>query len=261
MQYKFNLGVWGSPWIGFDNFTMLFKHPEFLRSFQNTIIISFNMLLWGFPAPILLALLLNELRGERFKRISQSVLYLPHFLSWVIMTGIIFSLFSASLGVVNKALVSAGLSPWSVIGNPATFRPMLYISSIWKSTGYGTIIFMAAITGIDPALYEAAYVDGANRFKQCIYITLPSLKYAIITLLILRAGGMMNSNFEQIINLLGITTRPVGEVIDTLVYRMGVVEGRYDFATAVELFKQVINCALLFFTNWVVERMGEEGFV
>lgn len=254
-------GIWGSQWIGLDHFRLMTGHPDFLNAFRNTIIISLNMLLWGFPAPIILALLLNELRNAKFKRITQSVLYLPFFLSWVVMAGIIFALFSSSMGIFNRTLLHMGLETWHIIGNPDAFRPLLYSSAIWKGVGWGTIIYMAAIAGIDQNLYEASYIDGANRFKQCLYITLPSLKYAIIILLILNVGGMMNSNFDQIINLISISTRPTGDVIDTLVFRMGIEDGRFDVATAIGLFRQSINFVLLLTANGIVRLLGEEGFL
>jgi putative aldouronate transport system permease protein len=257
----YNKGVWNSPWVGLAHFQLLFKNPEFKSVLFNTVWISINRIIWGFPAPIILALLLNELKNQKFKRISQSILYLPHFLSWVIMASIVFNLFSSSAGVVNKVLASMGIDPVIIIGNPKAFRPLLYISAIWKGSGWGTIIYLAAISGIDPTLYESAIVDGANRFKQCIHITLPSLKYAIIILLIMDVGGLMNAGFDQIFNLMSPATRGVGDIIDTYVYRMGVVQARYDFTTAVGLFKQVINCVLLFLTNWIVKLFGQEGFI
>ena len=254
-------GIWGSQWVGLAHFRLMTGHPDFLSAFRNTILISFNMMFWGFPAPIILALLLNELRNARFKKITQSVLYLPFFLFWVVMAGIIFALFSGSIGIFNRVLVYGGFETWHIIGNPNVFRPLLYSSSIWKDVGWGTIIYMAAISGIDQNLYEASHIDGANRFKQCLYITLPSLKYAIIILLILRVGGMMNSNFDQIINLISISTRPTGDVIDTLVFRMGIEDGRFDVATAIGLFRQSINFVLLFTANWIAKLLGEEGFI
>ena len=260
-QYMYNKGIWNSPWVGLDHFRLLFSHPDSVAALKNTVIISLNMLLWGFPAPIILALLLNELKNPLFKKVTQSILYLPHFMSWIIISGIIFSFFSSTTGVVNKLLLSMNRAPFIVIGNPSVFRPLLYISSIWKEVGWGTIIYLAAIAGIDSSQYEASVIDGANRLKQCLYITIPSLKYAIVTLLILSVGGLMNSNFDQIFNLMSVSTRSVGDVIDTLVYRMGVVGSRYDFTTAVGLFKQVINCVLLFVTNWIVKLLGEEGFI
>jgi len=260
-NFMYNKGIWGSPWNNFAHFKAFMSNPEFKRVVFNTLWISINQMIWNFPAPIILALLLNELRNKTFKRVTQSILYLPHFVNWIIISGLIFNLFSVTNGVVNKVLASLNMQPVVIIGNPNVFRPLLYISSMWKGVGWGTIIYMAAIAGVDVQLYESAIIDGANRFQQCIYITLPSLKYAIVILLILNTGGLMNSNFDQIFNLMGPTTRAVGEVIDTYVYRLGIVNARYDFSTAVGLFKQVINCILLFTSNYVAKLLGHEGFL
>jgi putative aldouronate transport system permease protein len=175
-NFMYNKGIWGSPWNDFAHFKLLWVNPEFKRVLFNTIWISLNQLIWGFPAPIILALLLNELKNKLFKRVTQSILYLPHFVNWIIITGLIFNLFSVTNGVVNKVMASMGMDPIVIIGNPEVFRPLLYISSIWKGVGWGTIIYMAGIAGIDSQLYESAIIDGASRFKQCIYITIPSLK-------------------------------------------------------------------------------------
>jgi putative aldouronate transport system permease protein len=260
-NFMYNKGIWMSPWIGFGHFELLFRNPEFKQVLFNTVWISFCNLALGFPLTIILSLLLNELWSKRFKRTIQSVLYMPYFISWIVIAGIIFSLFSVTNGAINKLLVASGLQPIVILGKAGAFRPLLYLSNIWKGIGWGTIIYMAAIAGVDQELYDAAVIDGANRFRQCLHITIPSMQYAIVILLILSVGGLMNSNFDQIFNLLGPTTRGVGDVIDTYVYRMGIINTRYDFATAVGLFKQVINCALLFLTNWVVKLLGQEGFI
>jgi putative aldouronate transport system permease protein len=260
-EFMFNKGVWGSPWVGFKQFQILVSNPQFMGVFFNTIWISVNNLIWGFPAPIILALLINEIRVKSFKRVTQSILYLPHFITWIALSGIIYYLLSRTDGVLNKVLEAMGIKPLYILGNPSAFRPLLYISGIWKTVGWGMIIYLAALAGVNPSLYESAVIDGANRFKQCIYITIPCLKYAIIITLILRVGGLMNSNFDQIFNLISPSTRSTGDVIATYVYRMGIQNGRYDFATAVDLFTQVINCALLFAANWVVKLFGEEGFI
>ncbi len=260
-DYKIAEGIWGSKWVGLYNFRILFQSPDFARVMKNTLIISFGRIITGFPAPLILALLLNELRNDVFKRISQSILYLPHFLSWIIMAGIIFNLLSIRTGVVNKVLESFHLQPIQMLGNPKTFRPLLYITDIWKEAGWGTIIYLAAIAGIDVEMYEAARIDGASRFQQVLYITIPSLAYAISTLLILRVGGIMNAGFDQVFNLINPPTREVGEIIDTYVYQLGVVEARYSYTTAIGLFKNIINCVLMLSTNWIAKRMGQEGFM
>jgi len=260
-DYSYSGGIWGSEWAGLKHFKFLVSNPDFLNALKNTIVISFGRLLFGFPAPIILALLLNELRNPVFKRTVQSILYLPHFLSWVIMTGIIFNILSLNTGVVNNLLESMGLPKIMFLGNPKTFRPLIYISDIWKNAGWGTIIYLAAIAGIDVEIYESAVIDGAGRFQQMIYITLPSMAYAIGTLLILSVGGMMNAGFDQIFNLMNPPTQQVGDIIDTYVYRLGVLSAQYDFSTAVGLFKNVVNCILMVTANWVVKLFGHEGFI
>ncbi len=259
-KFMYNKGILGSPWVGLDNFVYIMKNKDFWNAFKNTLIISFGKLIFGFPAPIILALLLNELRSQKFKRTIQSVLYLPHFLSWIIIYGIVFNLVSATSGVTSKILMQYfGIRQVAILGNPKYFRPLIYITSIWKGAGWGTIIYLAAIAGINPELYESAIIDGANRFKQCIYITLPSLKYAILVLLILDMGGVMDAGFDQIFNFYDPATYSVGDIIDTYVYRLGITGGRYEISTAVGLFKSVINCILLITANQIVKSFGEEG--
>jgi putative aldouronate transport system permease protein len=214
-----------------------------------------------FPVPVILALLLNELRSHKYRRVIQSIIYMPHFISWIIVYTLIFSLFSMTSGAVSKMLVSLGLAPINVLTNPDGFYGLMYMSSIWKEAGWGTIIFMAAIAGVDQEMYEAAYLDGANRLQQCLHITLPAIAFSITTMLILNVGSVMGANFDQIMNLRTEATRTtVAQVIDTYVYDMGVEKGQYDLSTAIGLFQQVINCILLFMSNLVVQRVTGDGF-
>lgn len=259
-KFMYNKGIIGSPWVGLDNFKYILQYKDFWLAFRNTLIIAGGKILFGFPAPIILALLLNELRSQKYKKIVQSVLYLPHFLSWIIIFGIVFNLLSVTSGVLAKVLMEYfGIRQVAIIGNAQYFRPLIFITSIWKGAGWGTIIYLAAIAGINPELYESALIDGANRFKQCIYITLPSLKYAIVVLLILDMGGIMDAGFDQIFNFYDPGTYGVGDIIDTFVYRLGITGGRYEISTAVGLFKSVINCALLLTANKIANLFGEEG--
>jgi putative aldouronate transport system permease protein len=259
-KFMYNKGIMGSPWVGLDNFQYILQYKDFWIAFRNTIIIAGGKLIFGFPAPIIISLLLNELRNQKFKKIIQSVLYLPHFLSWIIIFGIVFNLLSVTSGVLAKVLMQYfGMRQVAIIGNPDYFLPLIFISDIWKGVGWGTIIYLAAISGINPELYESAIIDGANRFKQCLYITLPSLKYAIIILLILDMGGIMDAGFDQIFNFYDPGTYNVGDIIDTFVYRLGITGGRYEISTAVGLFKSVINCALLLAANKIANSFGEEG--
>lgn len=247
------------PWVGLDNFRKIFKYQEFWIAFKNTLVISFGKLIFTFPAPIILALLLNELKNQKFKKITQSILYLPHFMSWVILAGLMYSMFSVTIGVIPKLLSETfGIDAIRLLDNPDTFRPLIYWSSIWQSSGWGTIIYLAAIAGIDPSMYEAAKIDGANRFKQVIYITLPSLAYAIVILLIMRVGHVMEAGFDQVFNLYSPATYGVGDIIDTYVYRLGIVGGGYDVGTAVSLFKSVINCTLLLSANWIAKLFKQQ---
>ena len=227
----------------------------------NTLFIGVTQLLITFPVPIILALLLNELKSNKYRRCIQSVIYLPHFVSWVIMFSLLFSLFSVTSGLVNKVLTSMGLSTFNLLSDPNNFYGMLYTTSIWKEAGWGTIIYMAAIAGVDQEMYEAAYLDGANRLQQCWYITMPAIAFSITTMLILNVGSVMGANFDQIMNLRSTATQnTVAQVIDTYVYDMGVAKGEYDLSTAIGLFQQLVNCVLLFASNFIVNKVSGEGF-
>ena len=254
-------GITGSEWVGLAHFRRLIEHPVARQSIVNTIIISFNQLVWQFPAPIILALLLNELRHRRFKRGVQSILYLPHFISWVVISGLLMGFFSMTSGMVNVCLMEIGRDPINFLSNPDTFRRLLYLTAIWRGAGWGTIIYMAAIAGIDPQLYEAADMDGAGRFRRMWSITLPSMSFTIVTLFILNVGGIMSSNFDQIMNLIHGPTWGVGQTIDIFVFEQGVNQMNYSFTTAVGLFQQVINFALLLIANRTAKFMGGEGFL
>ncbi|MFV0399163.1 MAG: ABC transporter permease [Oscillospiraceae bacterium] len=260
-DYKIKDGFFGSAWVGLKHFERLFTHPDGKQAIINTLIISFNSLIWAFPAPIILSLLLNELKFPRYKKTVQSILYLPHFMSWVVINGLLFGFFSVTSGMVNKLIVAGGGQAINFLSNPNTFRTLLYLTNIWKGAGWGTIIYMAAITGVDPTLYEAAEIDGAGRLRRMWNITLPSIKFTIVTLLILNVGSVMSSNFDQIYNLISAPVYPVAQTIDVLVYEQGVTKMSYSFTTAIGLFQQVINFILLLSTNWVVKRMGEDSFL
>lgn len=260
-DYKIKAGILYSAWNGIENFTRFFKRSVAGNVVGNTLFIGVTQLAITFPVPIILALLLNELKSNKFRRSVQSVIYLPHFVSWVIMYSLLFSLFSVTSGLVNKVLMSLGGSAFNLLSDPNNFYGMLYSTSIWKEAGWGTIIYMAAIAGVDQEMYEAAYLDGANRFQQCIYITMPAIAFSITTMLILNVGSVMGANFDQIMNLrTTATSNTVAQVIDTYVYDMGVSQGQYDLSTAIGLFQQVVNCILLFASNFVVKRMSGEGF-
>jgi len=261
-EFRFNLGIWGSPWVGFDNFRFIFNHPMFERAFWNTLIISFGRLITGFPVPIILVLLINELKNQKFKKVTQTLLFMPHFISWIVVAGLIFNLFNVTTGLYgNIARAITGETPRSVLVDPAVFRAQLYITGIWKGAGWGMVIYLAAIAGIDPGLYESAQIDGANRFKQAIYITLPMLTFAIALNLILSLGSVMDAGFDQIMQLMSEPTLRTGDIIDTFIFRFGIQQGRFHIATSVGLFKSVINCILLVTANYVSKKISGFSFL
>lgn len=260
-DYKIKSGIMFSSWCGLEHFNRFFGRAIAGSIIGNTLFIGITQLLITFPIPIILALLLNELKSTRYRKVVQTIIYLPHFVSWVIMYSLLFSLFSITSGLVNKLLISLGMSSINMLSDPNMFYGMLYGTSIWKEAGWGTIIYMAAIAGVDQEMYEAAYLDGANRFQQCIHITLPAIAFSVTTMLILNVGSVMGANFDQIMNLRTEATKTtVAQVIDTYVYDMGVSKGEYDLSTAIGLFQQVVNCILLFASNFVVKKMSGEGF-
>jgi len=257
-EFWITKGILGSPWVGFDHFAKLFQTDKFWQVFRNTIEINLLRLLFGFPAPIILAILLNEVRHKFFKRSIQTIIYLPHFISWVTIAGIMFSLLSNE-GLVNQILTAFGGDSVNFLTSNSMFRPILVLSGIWKEVGWGTIIYLAALSGINPDLYEAATVDGANRFKQVLYITLPGLLPIISILLILNFGSMMNGGFDQVFNLYNTMVYESGDVIDTHVYRIGLTQGKYSVATAIGLFLNIINFALLVIVNYASKKMSGQG--
>lgn len=260
-DYKIKSGIMFSEWCGMENFSRFFTQSSAQHVILNTLFIGVTQLIITFPVPIILALLLNELKSNKFRRVTQSIIYLPHFISWVIMFSLLFSLFSITSGAVNRLLMSMGMPTIDLLSNPDNFYGMLYGTSIWKEAGWGTIIYMAAIAGVDQEMYEAAHLDGATKWQQCIYITLPAIAFAVTTMLILNVGSVLGANFDQIMNLrTDATTNTVAQVIDTYVYDMGVSKGEYDLSTAIGLFQQIVNCILLFSSNYVVKKMSGEGF-
>jgi putative aldouronate transport system permease protein len=258
-NYSPYTGFWHSDWVGFDHFRRLFSSPDFLLLFRNTMVINLLNLLFFFPLPIILALLLNELRFFLYKKIVQSIIYLPHFLSWVIIVGISFLMLSKSDGIVNMMLQSAGLAKIDFLTNANLFWIVLTAQSMWKEAGWGTIIFLAAIAGVDPQLYEAAKIDGAGRFRQTWHVTLPAIRNVIIILLILRIGQIMEVGFEQVFLMMNGAVSEVADVFDTYVFRLGVRQGQFSFSTAVGLFKSVVGLILVIGANRLAKRYGEEG--
>ncbi|MFC4104050.1 ABC transporter permease [Paenibacillus xanthanilyticus] len=258
-NYSPFLGFWDSEWVGFKYFTEFFSNPDFMILFRNTMAISLLNIVFFFPIPIILALLLNEVRLMVFKRIVQTIVYLPHFLSWVVIAGICFLLFGQADGIVNKLIEQFGGKPVAFLIEPNYFWGMLTAQSIWKEAGWGTIIFLAALSGINQDLYEAARIDGANRWNQMRYITIPGIKSTIIVLLILRLGQVMDVGFEQIYLMMSGPVAHVADVFDTYVYRVGIQQGRFGYATVAGIFKSVVGLILVIMTNRLAKKFGEEG--
>jgi putative aldouronate transport system permease protein len=257
---KLRQGILGSPWVGLKWFELMFQDPTFLQAIRNTLIISFGKLIFGTFACILLALLLNELRSGIYKKVCQTLLYLPRFLSWVIMASIIYNIFTMSGGLFTKVVTNFfHREAVQILANPAYFRTLVFASDIWKGVGFGTIVYLAAIAGIDPELYEAGIIDGASRLQRVLFITIPCIKGTIIILLILSMGGVMNAGFDQILNLYSPNTIEVGDIIDTYVYRRGVQGQQYSYSTAVGLFKNAVNVLLLITVNYFAKLIGEQG--
>lgn len=260
-NYKIKEGIWGSAWCGLENFYKAFRTATFIRSMKNTLIISGMKLIFGFPMPIILALMLNEVTHRGFQRTVQTISYLPHFLSWVVLAGMFQQLLSPNNGAVNYLLTRFGglSSPIYFLGDNDYFRGTLVVTDIWKNVGWSSILYLATITGIDPSLYEAAEVDGATRFQCTRYITLPSLVSTIVVMLILNVGSIMDAGFDQVLNLYNTAVYQSGDIIDTYVYRYGLGDMKYDLATAVGLFKNIIAFALVLGTNLITKRMSGEG--
>nr|WP_310226361.1 ABC transporter permease subunit [Paenibacillus qinlingensis] len=251
-------GILKSPWVGLKHFEFMFTYPNIVVVLKNTLVLGTYQLVFGFPAPIILALLLNEVRMMFLKKTIQTFFYLPHFLSWVIVGGLIFELLSLG-GFVNSLRTWLGAEPVLYMQRESFFRTIVVLSSIWKEIGWGAIIYLAAIAGINPSLYEAARVDGANRFLQIWYITLPSLLPTIIILLLLKIGNFLELGFDHIYVLLTPSTTAVGDIIDTYVYRTGILEGQYSFTTAVGLFKSIVGFVLLYGCNIISKKTTQQG--
>ncbi len=250
-------GIWGSTWVGMQHFTDFFNDVYFGRILTNTLLISVYNIIFGFPAPIILALLLNEVRrNDVFKRFVQSVTYLPHFISVLVLCGLIVD-FTARNGIINDLLAFMGMERITMLLEPGLFRTIYVSSNIWQEVGWGSIIYLAALAGIDQDLYEAATIDGAGRFKQMLHVTLPGIMPTIIILFILRMGSMMNVGFDKIFLLYNPVTYETSDVISTYVYRKGILEANYSFSAAVGLFNSVINFALLVATNKISKKVNE----
>ncbi len=251
-------GVFGSEWVGFENFTRFFTSPYFGRLLKNTLLLSIYSIIFGFPAPIILALLLNEVKSAKFKKFSQTITYLPHFISLVVACGMIKD-FCLTTGLFNDIVALFGGTRNPLLQNPAYFRTIYTATSIWQEIGWGSIIYLSALSGVDSQLYEAASIDGAGKWKQLLNVTLPGIAPTIIIMLILRMGSLMSMGYEKTILLYNPSTYQTADIISSYVYRAGLIEQDWSYSTAIGLFNSVINCVLLYFTNKVSKKTTENS--
>ncbi|GGR95202.1 polysaccharide ABC transporter ATP-binding protein [Streptomyces aureoverticillatus] len=251
-------GLWASPWVGTENFSRMFGDPEFWHATWNTLFIALLQLVFFFPAPLALALLLHSLTSDLLRRFTQSVIYLPHFLSWVVVVAL-FQQVLGDTGLLNSTLGDAGLHTVDIIGNPDAYKPLVVLEVVWKDAGWGTIIFLAALMQVNEQLYEAAAIDGAGPWRRFWHVTLPSIRPIVILLLIMRLGDILSVGFEQMLLQRQSVGPEAGEVLDTFVFWQGIVGGDTGYAAAAGLFKGVVGAALVFTANRVAHRLGEQG--
>lgn len=254
-NYNPGLGFVGSPWVGLDNFRMVFSNPQFLKAISNTFFISVFKIVIQTVLSVTFALLLNEVRVTSAKRLFQTIVYIPNFISWVIMAGILLNLLATD-GMVNNMLKGIGIKPVQFISNRGVFPWTIIITDVWKTFGFGTVVYLASITSIDPELYEAAVIDGAGRWKQTRHVTIPMLYPIIILMVVLALGNVLNAGFDQVYNLYSPAVYPTGDIIDTFVYRLGLQNGKYAIGTAVGLFKSVISCTLISLSLYIAYRFA-----
>ncbi len=258
-NFQASRGILGSPWNNFENFEVLFGSFQFQRVMRNTVIISLQRIVFGFPAPILLALIINEFANSWWKKGIQSITYLPHFISWVVMAGILVEILSPQRGIIGYLYTMLGRDAPLLLTNQNVFRPILIATEVWKEVGWGSVIYLAAISSIDPTMYDVARIDGAGRIRQATSITLPSLLPVITILFILRLSGILNAGFDQIFNLYNELVYEVADIIDTYMYRVGILSQEFEFATAAGLFKNVVGVALIVLVNAVIRRFSDHG--
>jgi len=258
-NYSPYFGIMESEWVGLEHFQRFFSNDDFMMLLRNTMMISLLNLVFFFPLPIVLSLMLNELRSAAYKKFVQTVIYIPHFLSWVLIAGLTYLMLSQSEGLVNKLLHEFGGQRIGFLTDPDMFWGLLTAQVVWKEVGWGTIIFLAAIAGVDPQLYEAAVVDGAGRFRKMWHITLPAIRNVIVILFILRLGSVMDVGFEQVYLMMNGAVSGVADVFDTYVYRNGIQQGEFSYSTAIGLFKSIVGIVLVVGANKLAKRFGEEG--
>ncbi|NOU79444.1 ABC transporter permease subunit [Paenibacillus sp. LMG 31459] len=258
-NYQPFTGFWASEWVGFEHFRNFFQNPDFFKLLRNTLLLSLYSLAIAFPAPIIIALMLNEVRASLYKRTIQTLIYIPHFISMVIVVSLTYVLFTTQGGIINELIFQWTGQKIDFLADPHWFRPMIILQNLWKDCGFGTIIFLAAISGVDLEQYEAAHMDGASRWRQIWHITLPSIRSTIIVLLILRTGDLLDNGFEHIYLMSNALNRDVADVFDTYVYTMGITMGAFSYSTAVGLFKSVIGIFLIVSSNYLAKKFGQSG--
>lgn len=263
MDYKPAKGYSGSEWVGWGTFQKIFADPDFIRSLRNSIVFNLLDLLVSFPTPIILALILNELRYQKFKKVSQTILYLPHFLSWAIIGSVALTMFKPSSGLVNVMLMNAGVIEEGIpfLNEKWHWAVTYLLIGVWQTMGWGTILYLAAITGINGELYEAAMIDGANRWKRMWYITLPGIKSTVVTLLILNLGRVMGSNFERLTSLGNTQVKEFQYQLAIYIYNKGLSNNKYSMATAVGLFQSLVGLALVLLSDRIAKKLGEDGLL
>ncbi len=261
-NYNPHLGLLDSEWVGLKHFQTLFQDAKFYSMLRNTLVIS-GLNLLTFPAPIILALIMNEVRNAKFKKVIQTSVYLPHFLSWTIIASLTFFLLSSEQGVINKIAVALGGEPQAYLFSPTAIYPIIVIQSLWRGIGWGSIVYLAAIAGVDQSLYEAAKMDGATKLQCMIKITIPSIMPTIIVMLILKMGSIVSVDFEQVFLMNNAMVKKQLEVFEIYIYNNGIAGGstQYSYTTAIGMFKSVINTSLVILTNWITSRKGYEGIM
>jgi putative aldouronate transport system permease protein len=258
-EYSPFLGVHGSPWVGFAQFGRMLSDPDFIQVTVNTMLVGVCYIVFFFPIPVVISILLNEVLHPGYKRIVQTLVYIPHFISWVVIYGITYALLSTDGGAINNLLSRIGLDPIPFLASKDWFYPVMILQMIWHEGGWGTIIILAALTSVNPELYEACAIDGGNRFHRIRHIVFPAILSTIVILLLLRLGSFMDIGFEQILMLVNTANRPIAEVIQTYVYRIGIVQGQFSYTTAVGLFKSAVSIILVLGTNSLIKKFGGEG--
>ncbi|MBQ4517641.1 MAG: sugar ABC transporter permease [Clostridia bacterium] len=256
-DYSLKEGILGSQWVGLGQFKSLFSGADFPLVLKNTIVISLLKLVFGFPTPVILALMFNELREGPYKKITQTISYIPHFFSWVVMGAMLTSLLSPSTGIINAIIQMFGMKPIYFIADPKYFVGVLVVSDIWKEAGWNSVVYIAALSGINYEMHEAAIIDGASRLKRILYINLPSILPTVAIMLILKMGGVLEAGFDQIFNLYNVAVYDVADIIDTYTYRMGIGQYQYSYSAAAGMFKSVIGLILVLITNGLVRKMSD----